>query len=179
MKNQAIILSIFLSGLFLAGCSYDEGPLPGDAEPLHVQDEAVLKGTKKHEVPFKSTFEMWSVDFYQNEGETFMHQELEGIGNATHMGKTKVWIPDELLYPDDTWLNWTATADVILTAANGDELWFSYASSFIYVLPVDVVGVGPVTGGTGRFEGATGTMTYTGHWPDETGKVTFTGTIQY
>lgn len=179
MKNRASILSFFLLGLLMAGCSYDEGPLPSDEEPLNTKEESVLKGAKKHTVPFKSRFVMWSTDFYQNEGEAFMHQELEGIGNATHMGKTNVAIPDELLYPGDPW---TATADVILTAANGDELWFSYASEFVFVdYPVDVVGDGPITGGTGRFEGASGWMTYTGHWPSEieNGKVTFTGTIQY
>lgn len=166
-------------GLILASCSYDEGPLPFDEQPLEVKDESVLKGAKKHPVPFKSTFDCWSVDFFQNEGEEFWHQVVEGTGKVTHMGKTTLRIPDELLYPDAEWFNWTATADVILTAANGHELWFSYASAFIYVLPVDVVGEGPITGGTGRFEGASGWLTYKGLWPDETGKVTFTGEIQY
>ena len=179
MNNQTWIVSVFILGLLLAGCSYGEGPVPGDAEPLSMEQDAMLKGSKKHAVPFKSSFECWSADFYQNEGENFWHQVVKGAGKATHMGKTTLLIPDELLYPDAAWYNWTATADVILTAANGDELHFSYASEFVYELPVHVIGHGPVTGGTGRFEGATGWLTYEGNWPDNSGKVTFTGTIQY
>jgi hypothetical protein len=179
MKKNGLISAFVLLGLIMAGCSYDEGPIPSEENPLNSQGEAALKGAKKHPVPFKSKFVCRSIDFYQNEGEDFWHQVLEGEGNATHMGKTTLNIPDELLYPDAAWYNWTATADVILTAANGDELHFSYASAFIYVLPVHVIGEGPITGGTGRFGNATGWMIYEGNWPDNTGEVTFTGEIQY
>jgi len=190
MKNRVFILSLFLLGLFLAGCSEGEGPLPADVAPLSVEDQSALKAAKKHTVPFKSSFEMWGVDFYLDQGGEFFHQELAGEGNATHMGKTKVVILDELLYPDDpddpdNYFNpgypWTATADVILTAANGDELRFNYASSFMMGYPIDVVGHGLITGGTGRFSDASGEMTYKGHWPSatENGKVTFTGKIKY
>lgn len=178
MKNPGFIFPFFLLGLFLAGCSYDEGPIPSDEEALNAKEEAVFKGSKKHAVPFKSNFECWSIDFFPD-GEVAdkYHQVLEGSGNASHMGKAKMEIPDELLYTAD-FVDWTATADVILTAANGDKLFFSYASAFIYKAETHVIGHGPITGGTGRFDGASGWMTYEGLWT-ETGKVTFTGHIKY
>jgi hypothetical protein len=180
MRKQRYMSVFVVLGIILTACSFDEGITPADDLPPADQNEAFLKGAKNHEVPFKSKFLLTSLDFYMNEGEDFFHQELKGSGNATHMGKTEVYIPDELLYPGEDGINWTATAEVILTAANGDKLFFNYASAFEFVsYPVDVIGYGTINGGTGRFENATGTMTYTGHWPGETGSVTFNGMIQY
>jgi hypothetical protein len=169
-----------LLGLFLAGCSYDEGPLPGDAEPLAQEESALKAAKKKHEVPFKSNFVLHSMNFYPDAEEADKyHQELEGTGNATHMGKTKVLIPDELMYTED-FVDWTATADVILTGANGDQLFFSYESSFTYDGGTHVIGEGPITGGTGKFEYASGWMVYDGLWVEgEPGDVKFYGTIKY
>ncbi len=197
MKNRVFILSLFLLGLFLAGCSEGEGPLPADVAPLSVEDQSALKAAKKHAVPFKCEFEMWGVpidDPNPDNPDDLVHQMLWGAGKASHMGKTEILIPDEGL---DFSFFPTASADnveVILTAANGDELWFRYSSEFdlspmlegetgvIIVEDAD----GEIWGGTGRFKGATGEITYEGVWPFTewggefgAGTCTFNGTIKY
>lgn len=209
MKNLKCILPFFLLGLFLAGCSVDEGPLPSDVEPM-AQEVSALKGAKKkHEVPFKSTFEVWTVPFpvedWPDDG--LYHQKLEGIGKATHMGKATLLIPDEGIYfPPGSPISEADNIEVILTGANGDELWFRYTSR-VDGSPLGNVGEagaiivedadGEIWGGTGRFEHATGQITYEGVWPFywvdppgegpgeepypvfENGICTFNGTIKY
>ncbi|MCL4180771.1 MAG: hypothetical protein KJ072_23865 [Verrucomicrobia bacterium] len=67
-------------------------------------------------------------------------------GNGTHLGQfTGVLIP---VGP--------GVLSVVLRAANGDEIW---ADVFPY--PTGGGGVAVITGGTGRFEGATGSWTST------------------
>lgn len=195
MKNRVLIFSMFLLGLFLAGCSEGEGPTPADAEPLSMESQAAFKAAKKHAVPFKCEFQMWGVPIDDPDPpDGLVHQMLWGNGKANHMGKTELLIPDEGL---DFTLFPIVSADdveVILTAANGDELWFRYSSVFdVSSMLVEETGViivqdahGEIWGGTGRFEDATGNITYEGVWPytnygDEfgAGTCTFNGSIKY
>ena len=103
------------------------------------------------------------------------------------MGKSELLIADESIDMTDL-EHCTAQADVIFTAANGDELWFNYESEFdlttafeepfmVYVR--DAMGI--IYGGTGRFEDASGYIVYEGDWNVATGTgiCTFTGEIQY
>lgn len=189
MKNRAFVFSIFYLGLLMAGCSYDEGPVPSDAEPLNGKDEAVLKGAKKHAVPFKSTFTCGGEEITPGEPDGLIHQMVYGSGKATHLGKTGLLIPDEGIDMSNFPLCSTTDVEVILTAANGDELWFSYASEFdltpMLEDPPGIVFVrdamGTIEGGTGRFENATGYLVYEGDWDISTGTgiCTFNGEILY
>jgi len=189
MKKQGFILTFIFLGLFLAGCAYDEGPVPADIEPLDAKGETVLKGTKNHAVPFKSEITCGGEEITPAEPDGLFHQMVYGSGNATHMGKTELLIPDEGIDMSNFPLCTTTDVEVILTAANGDELWFSYASEFdltpmledppgiVYVR--DAMGI--IGGGTGRFENATGYLVYEGDWDISTGigVCTFNGEIQY
>lgn len=174
MKNLKFIFPIFLLGLFLAGCSVDEGPLPSDVEPL-AEEESALKGAKKHAVPFKSKFEMWGEPILPTPPDDFYHQRLWGNGKATHMGKATIEIPDEALsfnFGVDPPVATATDVECILTGANGDELWFRYSSVSDPTMVPLVPGViivkdadGVIWGGTGKFEGASGNITYEGYWP--------------
>jgi hypothetical protein len=98
---------------------------------------------------------------------------LEGTGIASHMGKM-TYSGEVLVKPVSNvfWLK-DPPGIVTLTAANGDELWISMGARIGTILPVDEndppgyyskfnIEV-DVTGGTGRFEGATGTLSHPGY----------------
>lgn len=187
MKKQVFVLAGFLMGLILAGCSFDEGFLPSDEQSSDVNDQSSLKSAQMNVVPFKSTFTCGGEEIIPEEPDGFFHQLVYGSGNATHMGKTELLIADESIDMTDM-ENCIAEADVVFTAANGDELWFHYSSAFDlttgFVEPYIIYvrdAIGTVYGGTGRFENATGTIVYEGDWNMTTGKgiCTFTGEIQY
>jgi hypothetical protein len=76
---------------------------------------------------------------------------LTSVGEATHLGRfTKV----ELLYINGPEIS----GSVIFTAANGDQLFADFAGTF--TSPTTAEGVYTVTGGTGRFAHATGTIDF-------------------
>ena len=189
MKKQGFIFTFFLLGLFLAGCSYDEGPVPGDIEPINAQEEAVLKGAENNAVPFKSKFTCGGEEITPEEPDGLFHQTVFGLGNATHMGKTELLIPDEGIDMSDFPICYTENVEVILIAANGDELWLSYTSEFdLTPMTEDPPGIvyvrdamGTIDGGTGKFENATGNIVYEGDWDISTGIgiCSFIGEIQY
>lgn len=188
MKNRAVVFSIIYLGLLMAGCSYDEGPVPSDAEPLNGKDEAVLKGAKNHAVPFKSKFTCGGEVITPEEPDGLFHQTVFGLGNATHMGKTELLIPDEAIDMSGDPFFTTTDVEVILTAANGDELWLSYSSEFdvspMFEDPPGIIYVrdamGSIDGGTGKFENATGYIVYEGDWDLSTGGIcSFNGEILY
>lgn len=190
MKKQGFILAFFLLGLIVAGCSYDEGPVPGDIDPLDAKEEAVLKSAKNHVVPFKSKFTCGGEEITPEELDGLFHQTVFGLGNATHMGKAELLIPDEGIDMSSGFpLCFTENVEVILTAANGDELWLSYTSEFdltpMFEDPPGTVYVreamGTIDGGTGKFENATGNIVYEGDWNLSTGIgiCSFNGEIQY
>jgi len=86
----------------------------------------------------------------------FVSINIEGGGNATHLGKFEVSIPHVTNRS-----NGTAIGTYEFTAANGDTLTADFTSQ---VTPTDVPGVfsdvitATITGGTGRFAGATGSF---------------------
>jgi hypothetical protein len=99
-------------------------------------------------------------------------------GRATHLGKYKL-VAQEFIN--------LATLEVTdgsftITAANGDTIYGTYSGQAAAtdkpgVITYDVTG--PITGGTGRFEGATGTLNFLGVADLSTGVLseTITGTI--
>lgn len=110
-----------------------------------------------------------------------------GTGQATHLGRV-TWSTSEVanfcVDPNDP-SRGAVTGTLVITAANGDQLTASYQTT----LSVDfasgtLTATGPfvVTGGTGRFAGATGggTATASGSLAPPFGVTgTFVGTIAY
>ena len=67
---------------------------------------------------------------------------------------------------------------ITFTAANGDELWVVIDGGFVSA--TDVVGRYIITGGTGRFQGATGEAAFRAYTPDfHYAEVAFAGTVRY
>jgi hypothetical protein len=94
-----------------------------------------------------------------------------GTGNATHLG---LFTADASLFPQG---DGAFSATAVFTAANGDQLFFIAEGEF--TSPTTVLGTATITGGTGRFEGATGEVVFM----DVTSIVhvdqTFEGTIRF
>ena len=86
----------------------------------------------------------------------FVAVNIEGSGNATQLGRFDVSISLVANAADGT-----AVGTYLFTAANGDTLTADYTENFA---PTDVPGVfsdvitATITGGTGRFAGATGSF---------------------
>lgn len=83
---------------------------------------------------------------------------------ATHLGKFTLIMPHtvQLVPPADPTLPPTATArgNIVLTAANGDTVTANFVGQAFLPSPViaDIVEIAVITGGTGRFAGATGSL---------------------
>ena len=99
---------------------------------------------------------------------------FDGAGNAVHLGQVTVeeshctqidifTVPNPGIFQDGR---------MVITAANGDELWIAYSGGFLFtpgatpdvgVSQIDISTM-TVVGGTGRFAGATGSIS--GHAVD-------------
>ena len=75
----------------------------------------------------------------------------ESTGTATHLGK---YTRTETVFIDGAEVSGT----IVFTAANGDELWADFTGAF--TSPTTAEGTYTFTGGTGRFEDATGTASF-------------------
>ncbi|HSL44000.1 MAG TPA: hypothetical protein VK897_11255 [Anaerolineales bacterium] len=83
--------------------------------------------------------------------------DATGVGNATHLGLFTYHLQAELFLP-----TLTATASATLTAANADMIFGAGSGQGTPTgMPgiVSIVETYTITGGTGRFEGATGNFT--------------------
>jgi hypothetical protein len=147
MKNLhgQFALTIIFS-LLLLGCTKDNNE---ELEQLDIISEVELRGDNPKERPWQGTFEQQVVASYP-----IWCYDLEGDGNASHMGNvTASW--SHCFNFDVGQYEGTGT----IVAANGDEVNFNY---YMAVVAVDAPstyyfeGEYEITGGTGRFEGASG-----------------------
>jgi len=82
---------------------------------------------------------------------------IEGTGNAAHLGRFTVEAPHVVSFATGS-----ASGIYVFTAANGDTLTADFtgvAAPTANPGELLVVEIGDITGGTGRFEGATGNFT--------------------
>ena len=119
-----------------------------------------LSATAGDQVPFKSTAALMSVPAQNNAGcpVEATRMNVTGLGIASHLGTISV-SEYVCLNPDLTFL-----AYFTITAANGDQLT---GSAVGYGVPTSqttftIHGQWIFTGGTGRFQGATGSGVATG-----------------
>ena len=178
--KKIYFLLVFFGALLFCACEKENADLLIE-DQTQLEDSA-LKGAKKHAVPFKAGFETYEIDEEYpppDDGAAWRYY-ANGIGNASHLGKTILW-------QDQRWFGYfpenVGWGDMILTAANGDELWSIYTSSHTWEeFPFfNITGVGEFTGGTGRFENATGNFTMVETWDLDEGVGTsvYTGKILY
>jgi hypothetical protein len=123
------------------------------------------------QVPFKGSFEGQSV---QTPAPPFVHDEITATGHATHLGRM-----DMVISATVDPVARTGVGTVTFLAANGDTLT---ATTTGVSTPTSTPGVisiveqATITGGTGRFAGASGTFTIERLFDRATGAVT--GTIE-
>ena len=135
-------------------------------------------------VPFKASFitadEMTQAATDEN---PIQKDHLTGTGEGTGIGRAsiEVFVEGDVTLPFPALITSTAT----FTAANGDKI-FERGEGFLQEPAADAVllhltGTGTITGGTGRFAGATGNLSVdvTQNLLDPNGTVTFKGNICY
>jgi hypothetical protein len=104
---------------------------------------------------------------------------IYGSGIGTHIGNSTVVAVHQNCPPDfNTFTMGFQALSIVITAANGDTL-NATASGTIDLLTGTFTETITISGGTGRFTNAQGTLTGTGALLDPTGAAaeTFTGTI--
>lgn len=117
----------------------------------------VASASAKKPLPFKGSIE--ALEIYQVNGPT-MFVTATGSGEATHLGRYTVSYEVEVDLPSGTGKGLSAQ----YVAANGDSL---FAEGSGQATPTNdpsvftVVEIYRITGGTGRFAGATGSFTET------------------
>ena len=117
----------------------------------------VVSASAEKPLPFRGSIE--ALEIYQVNGPT-MFVTATGTGEATHLGRYTVSYEVEVDLPTGTGSGLSAQ----YVAANGDSL---FAEGSGQATPTDdpsvfvVVEIYTITGGTGRFAGATGSFTET------------------
>jgi hypothetical protein len=108
--------------------------------------------------------------------------EIGGNGQATHMGRTEIAGPSHVqLDATDPTLG-TQTGTSTLTAANGDAIVIAFAGTVHFLAPpptgaVSFEGTWELIDGTGRFEGANGSGTYSGTAEGPAGDLRLVGRV--
>ena len=80
-------------------------------------------------------------------------------GQLTHLGAVTGSAVNQFALVGTNGFSWTATGTTV--AANGDKLFTSTSGIGTFGTPIQTTAVTTITGGTGRFAGASGTMTGT------------------
>jgi hypothetical protein len=191
MKKITPLFTLALFFSLSTGCSddlhyeYDYMTLNSQQMILNAQDiiadankNISMESQKMHRMSFNSKFTVWSVPPPPGNQ---IQVTINGSGTATRMGKAKLTIQETITIPEND--QWEAIAEVVITAANGDELHLSYTGTVdVSGTPVMAfTGACAVNGGTGAFKNAKGTLVYFGSrsWDTGSGSATFTGEISY
>jgi hypothetical protein len=176
--------SLFLpfAALALAGCAPDASrdPLAPSAPNFSAGVGGTLGRTSDGgvTVPFRGTVEAAEVGQFVPPNTILAHDV--GEGNATHLGRF-AWYSEFTITQNLATGVGTATGHAVLTAANGDQLYATFTGTGVVAGGVaTVVETYTITGGTGRFAGATGSFTMNRSVQQATTHVstgTFSGTI--
>jgi hypothetical protein len=119
--------------------------IPGLAGPVAADDQVPFKGSLQGDVTVTPL------------APPFVAAYVEATGNATHLGEFDLDIPHIV-----NRANMTATGTYTFTAANGDQVFAEFDGySTLTDIPnvLAIVESATITGGTGRFAGATGSFT--------------------
>jgi len=128
-------------------------------------------------VPFHASF---TTEFSSSAAFPLVHVTVQGEGQALHMGRTEASTTNQVV----NLITGVGTATYTLTAANGNVVRVEMTLHTEFPSPTSVTFSGPyeVTGGTGRFSGASGSGTVDGianftSASDGVGEFTMDGTI--
>jgi hypothetical protein len=180
MKKLKFVFLLGLLVLLVSSCEKIEI----QSDLLDEDESSELKSAKVKAVPFKSIFSTWLVSegpIFDESVQIGFSVVVEGEGNATHMGKSHVRVSQEWYpvgYPIE------GKAEITFTAANGDEMTADF-KGFMYPNEIfsymDIEGECTITGGTGRFADAEGTLNLVAFFdkPNNSGESIWTGEIKY
>lgn len=169
MRTNVLILIIVLA--FSAACSDDQNPVMTNQSATSSNSlvkQAVERSLTGTLTGLGQTSSSSVIGVIGGWPLLALHASATGSGTFTHLGLSV----GTATY-DVSWQtpgisqSGTIVGDMTLTAANSDELYLDVsctytASSTTYPTTLNVTGSYTITGGTGRFEGATGTGTITG-----------------
>ena len=127
-------------------------------------------------VPFRAVFQTVPVPTGSC-GAGCIAFEIGGTGEATHMGRTEIAGPSRVIVPFGQ-----QTGTSTLTAANGDTIAIAFAGTVNFegpnpTDPVSFQGAWDVIAGTGRFDGARGSGTYSGTAAGPSGELLLIGQL--
>ena len=186
MKRVSLFLFLTAVVFFMTGCEFISEPSDSNSAI-----EPTLKSNKVP-VPFSAVFSVWLTEA-PAPVDGVLEQVEYGISNAphpTHMGITEFY-NEEIIYlsantgivPWEEVDPWTAVANVTLTAANGDQMKviINYTLDPKAFPQLKAEGIGTVNGGTGRFENATGELSFSADFnvADLKGTQYYNGEIRY
>jgi hypothetical protein len=141
---QHVVLGFCVVAAACAG----EAPTAPTVASSATSGAAVTEAQGGSELPFRGTFQATETTATVNDP----MNHLVGTGNATHLGRFT-------LTSDFTVDVATATAvgTAVWTAANGDQLFTTVTGEAVVTFPnAAIVETHVITGGTGRFAGASG-----------------------
>jgi hypothetical protein len=169
MKGS-LAVSTLATALICAGCSQPGSPTGPSSVP---GGGTAAAAQATHQVPFKGSFA-------GTQSVTPLTPPLalvngSGTGTATHLGQFTAAFPHTVNFATRV-----GVGTYTFTAANGDTLTADFTGQAQGTPPnISIVEHGTVTGGTGRFAGATGTFTVQRSFNQATGATegSFEGTI--
>ena len=185
MTKKLILLSFIALALIVGGCS-KQNPFEAQSDST-INDGEQISLAKKVSLPLKGYFETVIETFYPIEFVNGVPVKFEmhivGTGIVSHLGNCTVAFDQIADYSVNPTAPTLTAPNVVVTAANGDELYFesygtandngtgnpTFTGSFTF------------TGGTGRFSNASGSVTFTGsaNLATMTGEFSFAGRIAY
>jgi hypothetical protein len=161
---SAVTLVLVLNACSGAATSAPTAPAPGPSPDVRTEH-----------VPFKGTLEGRLTSSVPREG-GLLSNLIEASGTATQLGRFTLAIPHVVNRATRT-----AVGQYVFTAANGDVLTADFTSQATVIAPgvLSSADTLTITGGTGRFSGATGTVSAERTFVMATGETTgtFEGTI--
>jgi len=182
--KKIYFLLVFFGALLFCACEKENTDLLLEDQSATQFEDGMLKGAMKHAVPFKARFENYELPDEEPpppDPDADLRVFVHGTGYATHLGKTAIWHDQKWIF--DYPVSNEGWGTMILTAANGDELWAEYTNSHGFdTFPLFIMtGEGEFNGGTGRFEDATGPfiLEETWHLFDAVGGTEIIGEIRY
>lgn len=174
MSKKLCLLSIIVLAILAGGCS-TESPLQNPSN-----EDSPSSLAKNVAVPLKGSY-VTTIENLQVVGPGLVSMNVIGKGMVSHLGKSKVFIAQTANYTTDPFSLVSPT--VIFTAANGDELYSSGVGTFTDdgLGNSAFTGTLTISGGTGRFNQATGSVTYDGsaNVAAAKGQFTFDGMVNY
>lgn len=158
-QHHSALLSVFISTFFFISCKKEILSIPENVQPSSTsiinESSASLVNTKMNRtVPFKGEYATVA-QFIQGPAV----QIITGTGHATHLGESRFVANAtvNLTTPPPFAIAGTA----VFTASNGDQFYTAFTGTSTPTGPGTSRGIlnHRITGGTGRFEDATGAFT--------------------